>query len=210
MADVRRYNPSQERDPDGKFGDGVPGPQSAAFDEDGLDYVIDVESAFGEAMFGLDPAGDVRFAFRELRNGRNQNRELDLGLIEVEQLRDSLNEMVEARDELFADDGDLDPQDLHDDRAWGASDEHLVELYGNGQIVITIGHADDDPWQLRLDPPHEADPDDPEDEDYDDTQALLDGIDELWEAADREGFLVDEEDDERSRCPKSADSSPSP
>lgn len=180
---TRSYDPQQLRDSDGKW-------VNVPFDTAGLIDAFDINGTFGDAMLGLDHSGDVRFAFRELRGGRNHNREFDVDLADVEQLRDSLNELVEFRDGLLADGEDLDPRGLYDDRAWGFNDENLIELYGNGQIVVTIGHADD-PWQLRLDPPYEADPDDPDDEDTDDTQAFLDSIDELWEAADTEGFLED-------------------
>jgi len=173
VADVRRYNPSQERDPNGKWGDGVPGPSTDFFDMAGLDNVVEIEGTFGDLALGVDDAGDVRLAFRE----GGKVREFDLGSDEVAELADAIDELAEARTDLP---DDADTHSVYDDRAFGFDDSHRAELYGSGVIIVTFGHDEDDPFQLVLDPPDEGDEDN---EATDDVTALTEAIDEVLAAS---------------------------
>lgn len=145
--------------------------------------VNEIDGTFGKLAMGVDEHGDVRFAFHEYAGPKLHARELDLGSYELAELGDALDELAIERDQLA---DDLDPSGVYDDRWFGGQQEHKVELQGNGMIVVTFGAEDPDPWTLRLDPPHEADPADPSDEDYDDTQLLVDAIDEVLRETDVE------------------------
>lgn len=174
---VRRFDPMQKRDPDGKWGDGIPGPGLPDLDMEGFNLVSSAEGTFGELQMGVDDLGDVRLAWRE----DGHSRALDIGSDELAELGDALDELVVERDK-FGVDGSAD--ELIDEHWFGASQEHKAELLGNGLIVVTFGAEDPDPWTLTLDPPHEADPNNPDDEDYDDVQAVLDAIDDVLTEVD--------------------------
>ena len=183
---IRRYDPHQPRDPDGKWGDGIPGPSTDFFDMAGFSDVVEIEGTYGDLAMGTDELGDVRLAFRDGR----QVVEMDLGADEVAELGDLLEGLAGARDELPE---DADPRGVYDDDRFGFGNSHVVELYGNGQIVVTFGADEDDPATLRLDPPDDGDE---EADPTDDVADLLDAIDEVLQ-----GGSVDPEDIERKFDP---------
>lgn len=169
MADVRRYSPGQERDPDGKWGDGVPGPSTDFFDMAGFNDVVEIEGTFGDLAMGVDDLGDVRIAFRE----GGKARELDVGADDITALGESLETLADARDELPE---DADPRSIYDDDEFGADGAYRAELYGSGVIAVTFGHGEDDPYVLWLDPPDEE-------ADEDDVAGLLAAIAEILTAS---------------------------
>lgn len=169
MADVRRYNPGQERDPDGKWGDGVPGPSTDFFDMAGFNDVVEVEGTFGDLAMGVDDLGDVRIAFRE----HGKVRELDVGGEDIAALGDALESLADARDDLPDDAGS---HAVYEDEVFGADGAYRAELYGSGVIAVTFGYGEDDPYVLWLDPPDAE-------SDEDDVAGLLGAIDEVLTAA---------------------------
>ena len=171
-----KYNPHQLRDPEGQW---TPGGVPDFLDLTGRTDVQQVEGSFGDLAMGLDPAGDVRVAFRE----HGKVREMDLGLEEVAEAGDAVERLAGERDDLP---DDADARSVYDDEAFGALGEHRAELYGNGIIAVQFGHGDPEPFVLELDP---GDPDDP-DTDPDDTQIFLGVVDDIMAAADRRGFIA--------------------
>lgn len=178
---IRRYDPLQLRDPDGKWGDGVPGPSTGFFDMAGFDNVVEIEGTFGDLAMGTDEVGDVRLAFRD--NG--QVVEMDLGGEDIAGLGDALEELADARRELP---DDAEPRGVYDDRRFGFEDSHKVELLGNGQIVVTFGAEEDDPATLLLDPPDDGDEDV---EATDDAADLIAAIDEVLAGGDVDRAVVE-------------------
>lgn len=167
-----RYSLSQKRDPDGKWGDGVPG---HGFDLNGLTAVQHLEGTFGDLAMGVDAVGDVRLAFHEGGNAR----ELDLSAGDVGEMGDALARLAGEREDL---DGDLPNDELVDDQWFGDEQQHRVALYGSGVIQVTFGAEEEDPWTLSLDPP--------DDENGDDVETFLDFADAvLAEAATRSRHL---------------------
>lgn len=143
-----------------------------ARDLSGLTDVEQVEGSFGDLAMGVNGDGDVRLAFRD--------HQIDLGIDEVAELGDTVERLTASRDDL-PDDAEYDG--VYDDERWGAGQHHKAELFGGGSIGVTFDADSDDPWTLLLDPPYEADPDDPEDEDVDDAQLLLDAIDHIFDSS---------------------------
>ncbi len=165
-----KYDEHQRRDPDGTWGDGIPGP-STDFDMSRLTGVVEVEGTFGDLAMGLHDTGDVRFTFRS----DGQIRELDLGIDEVTELGDTVERLARERDGIPDDVGSLE---VYDDDRFGYDNGHTVSLYGNGVIGVDFGADEPDPWTLNLDPPYETD-----DEDVDDAQLLLAAIDRISSAS---------------------------
>ncbi|MES2211115.1 MAG: hypothetical protein V4515_13200 [Chloroflexota bacterium] len=167
----RSYNPGQKRDPNGEWGDGVPGPSTDFFDMSGLTDVIEVEGTFGDLAMGLHDTGDVRLTFRS----DGQVRELDLGIDEVRELGHAVERLAGERKNLPE---DADSDGVYDEDWFGNGQHNRVSLLGNEVVEVVFGADEDDPWSLMLDPPYET-----EDEDVDDAQLLLDAIDHIFDAS---------------------------
>jgi HK97 family phage prohead protease len=166
-AITRRYDPTQPRGADGRWGDGTPALDF--FDMAGFDNIVEVEGTFGDLSMGTDDVGDVRLAFRD----RGSVVELDLGADELAGMADALDDLADARADLP---DDADTHDVYDDRDFGFDGSHRAELYGSGVIIVTFGYDDDSAQQLVLDPPDDGDDDtDP----TDDVAGLLEAIDEV-------------------------------
>lgn len=127
MADVRRFDPGQKRDPDGKWGDGIP-----EFDMEGFDLVSEIEGTFGTLAMGADDSGDVRLAFRE----GAANRELDLGRDELAELGDILDRLTESRDDL---DDDAESGEVYDDDRFGFENAHMEDFPKLIPITVSYG-----------------------------------------------------------------------
>lgn len=162
---LRKYNAGQKRDPNGEWGDGVPGPGMPDLDMEGFGLISEVEGSFGTLQMGVDPSGDVRVAWHE----GNDARAVDLGGDDAAELGDILRRLEESRADIPDDAGSLD---VVDDGRFGYDNAHKVELLGNGMISITFVAEDDDPYTLNLDP---VDPD----EDTDDVAEVLSALDDV-------------------------------
>lgn len=135
MADVRRYNPGQERDPDGKWGDGIA-------------HSVGITGTFGDLSVQLDDVGDIEIHWNGSPGIAIEAADLD----EVANvIRDFRAEQPDAIDS--------DTSGVYDFIETDGGD--LVELLGNGVISVKFGITDDDPPQLLLDPP-DGDNDDAE------------------------------------------------
>jgi hypothetical protein len=175
VVDVLRFDLHQPRDPGGEDGgQWVSTPSLPDLDMEGFSLISRAEGSFGTLEMGVDDVGDVRLAFHE----GSEARALDLGNNEVADLRDILERLAVARDDL---DDDAESDWVYDDYRFGYGDAHKVELYGNGLISVAFFADDDDPYMLNLDPPYEADP---EDEGSDDVQGVLDAIDDVLNEVD--------------------------
>jgi hypothetical protein len=148
-----RYNPSEKRDPNGKWGDGVPGPSVdlPELDLEGFELASEVDGSFGTLRMGVDQAGDVRVAFHQ----GSEARAVDLSGEEAGQFRDVLQQLAEVRDDMP--DGSTG---VVDEDWFGFGEHHRVQLHGNGLISVAFFADDDgDPWELNLDPPDGEDDD---------------------------------------------------
>lgn len=159
------FDPHQPRDPNGEWGDGVPG-SSPNFDMSGLSDVVDVEGNFGDLAMAVHDTGDVRLAFQE----DGHVRELDLGIDEVGELGTAVERLAGERDNLP---DDAEQLGIYDQEWFGYGQHHKAELLGSGLIEVVFGADEDDPWTLQLDP----------DEEVDDVQLLLDAIDHVADAS---------------------------
>lgn len=171
MADVRRFNPAQKRDPNGEWGDGLPGPSLPDELSAGFDLISRVEGSFGTLAVGVDDAGDVSLSFHD----GGQLRHVDLGGDEAGQLADAVERLAGERDNVPDDAG---PRDVYDDELFGGQDEHRVELLGNGVILVKFGDDTPDPYVLALDP------EDPSGEEPDDVQLFLDAVNDALAEVD--------------------------
>lgn len=178
MADVRRFDPGQGRDPDGKWGDGMPGPDLPDLDTSRFTVTADIDGTFGQLVMGYDHVGDVVFAFHEHTGATIHAREMELGSDELADLADALESLADQRDEAAA--SDTPPGHVFDAVHFGNDDKHIAELMPNGMIVIVFGVDDDDPWSLSLDPPNEDGGDD-------DVASVVEGIDATLAEASRVG-----------------------
>lgn len=173
------------------------GGAGVSLDDLGLDperylFGVQVEGTFGALTAGLHVSGDVN-----LRWGRGQ--EADVSNYDLWDLAEKVELLREERDELDEDE-QVTPE-VYDYLPAGANNEHLVELYTNGVMIVRFAHndpdwGDDDPKpRLALDPPYEADPDDPDDMDTDDVEAFIDAARQVLDAADQEGLVEYVDDD---------------
>jgi hypothetical protein len=167
-AVTARFDPAQKRDPNGQWGDGIPGPSLPDLDMEGFDLISRAEGTFGTLEMGVDDVGDVRLAFHE----GSEARALDLGVDDVDDLHIILERLVQSRAGL---DPDAESGEIYDDDRFGIDDAHTVELYGNGLISVSFGADEPDPYTLNLDPPDGED---------DDVQAVIDAIGEVEQELD--------------------------
>lgn len=165
---VRNFDPGQIRDPDGTWGDGMPGPDLPDFDTSRFEVAADVDGTFGQLVMGYDNVGDVLFAFHEHTGTTIHAREMELGSDELADLADALESLADQRDEAAA--SDTPPGHVFDAVHFGGDDAHIAELMPNGIIVIVFGVDDDEPWSLSLDPPNE--------DGDDDVATVVEGIDD--------------------------------